>query len=446
MSSVPTPVAASRGRRRRTALWLLAAGATLAAAAAAAVYLWRRPSPPPVIEVAGLDPEAAAAIEAARADVVAHPRSGAAWGRLGMVLFANDLQAESLACLGQAEDLEPREVRWPYYRGLILLHREPEAALAPLRRATALAGREIAPRLRLAEALLAQDRLDEAKAEFGAVLREQADNPRALLGLGQIAYRQGKLQESVPDLRRAADSPLAEKAAHATLAEVCQRLGDGVATESERGRVADLPADPPWPDPLLREVEQLRTGLAARLDQADALAGQGQVAEAAGLLRGALHDHPESDRAHLDLGRALIRLNDVDGAEDELRAALRLNPESINAHFLLGGVRVLKKDDAEAESCFRTVIRLKPTHALAHYNLGLCRLRRKDPAGAAEAFRTALRCRPNMTDAHVALAEVLLEQGQTAEARGHLEDALRLAPDHEKARQLLAKAKGESRP
>jgi tetratricopeptide (TPR) repeat protein len=422
---------------------VLVAAVTVAAAVAAGVYLLR-PKPPPAIELAGLDAEAAAAIGTARAEVETHPRSGAAWGRLGMLLFAHDLQVESLACLEQAERLEPAEVRWPYYRGLILLRREPEAALAPLERAAARGGREIAPRLRLAEALLARDRLDEAESQLRAVLGEQPDNPRARLGLGQVAYRRGELRQSLPDLRRAAESPLAEKAARATLAEVCQRLGESEAAEAERSRIADLPADPPWPDPLLREVELLRTGLAARLDQADEMASQGQVAEAAAVLRQVLHDHPDSDRAHLELGRILIRLNDLGGAEDELRMALRLNGQSINAHFLLGGVRALKKDDAEAETCFRAVIGLKPTHALAHYNLGLCRLRQKDPSGAAESFRTALRCRPNMPDAHVALAEVLLEQGRTAEARDHLGDALRLAPDHEKARQLLAKAKGDS--
>jgi tetratricopeptide (TPR) repeat protein len=442
VSALPLPAPTAGARRRRRLLGLVAC-ASAVAALALGFYL-ARPKAPPVVELAGLDPKAAAAIRAARADVEAHGRSAAAWGRLGMELFANDLHVESLACLEEAERLDPSEVRWPYYRGLILSLRAPGEALAPLRRAAERAGGEIAPRLRLAEALLAQDRLDEAEPLFRAVLAGHADNPRALLGLGQIASRRGEPRQALPDLRLAAESPLAEKAARATLAEVCQRLGDAEAAEAERRRLTDLPADPPWPDPLLREVERLRTGLPARLELAENLSGQGQVAEAAEALRAVLRDYPDSDRAHLDLGRALIRLGQLDTAADELREALRLNPAAINGHFLLGGVRALQKDDAAAEASFRKVIELKPTHALAHYNLGQCRRRHDDPAGAAAAFRDALRCRPNMTDAHVALAEVLLEQGRPTEARAPLEDALRLAPGDEKARRLLDKVKADS--
>jgi tetratricopeptide (TPR) repeat protein len=420
--------------------WVVAGAAVVVAAAAVGAYLLR-PEPPPEIDVSGLDPKAAEAIRAARAEVAAHGHSGAAWGKLGMVLFANDLHSESLICLEKAERLQPAEMRWPYYQGLILLLREPAAALAPLRRAADRGRWEVAPRLRLAEALLAQDRLDEAEPLFRDVLEADHKDARAHLGLGQIAYRRGRLKEAVRDLKAAADSPAAESSARAALAEVYQRLDKADAAETERRRVADLPPDPPWQDPLLLEVDRLRTGLSRRLELGDQLIRQEQPAEAVAVLREAVRQYPDSDRAHINLGRALIILKDLDGADDELREALRLNPGSIGAQFLLGGVRVLKMDDAGAAACFRKVIELKPSHALAHYNLGLCLQRQGDPAAAAEEYREALRCQPNLTDAHVALAELLLGQGQPAKARALLEDALRVAPDDEKLRQLLDKAK-----
>jgi tetratricopeptide (TPR) repeat protein len=425
-------------RRRRKLLWLVALAVVVAVGAAAAYRL--RPTPsPPAIELSGLDPEVADAIRTTRRGVEEHPRSAAAWGRLGMVLFAHDLHAESLPCLEQAERLDPSDVRWPYYQGLILLLREPSAGLAPLRRAAGRGGRERAPCLRLAEALLAQDRPDEAEPLFRDVLETDPGHPRAELGLGQVAYRRGELRPSLAHLAAAATSPLARKAARATLAEVCERLGDSDRAEAERRQVAELPADRPWPDPLIQQVERLQTGLLNRLDTAATLFEQGRPDEAADLLGEVTRDHPESARGRLDLGRVLIRLGRLDEAEAELRAGLRLDPGAVNGHFLLGGVRVLRKDDVEAEACYRRVIGLKPTHFLAHYQLGQCRLRQSDEAGAAEAFRAALRARPNMTEAHVALAEVLLKQGRRDEARAHLEDALSLAPGHEKARQLLAK-------
>src|SRR5262245_16814878 len=109
---------------------------------------------PPVVELIGADPLAAKAIENARAAVEAQPKAGAAWGKLGMVLFAHDYYAESMVCLKRAEQLNPADSRWPYYQGLILMREHPEDALAPLQRAAQRAWRDVTPHLRLAEVLL----------------------------------------------------------------------------------------------------------------------------------------------------------------------------------------------------------------------------------------------------------------------------------------------------
>src|SRR5207302_2592207 len=100
----------------------------LLAGGAAGGYMLLRPAPPPVPILAtdGLDAEVAAAIVQARAEVEAQPWSAAAWGRLGMVLFAQDLYRACSAVLAEAEQLDPRDARWPYLRGLALLRTEPD--------------------------------------------------------------------------------------------------------------------------------------------------------------------------------------------------------------------------------------------------------------------------------------------------------------------------------
>src|SRR5262249_47013787 len=145
----------------------------------------------------------------------------------------------------------------------------PDAAIAPLRRAVALCGpARDAPRLRLAEVLLGQGQDGEAAALFGQVLAHAPDDPQAHLGLARLASRRDDWASSLAHLQHAAASPLTQQRARALLAEVHQRRGDLAAAQRERRLTDDLPPDPEMPDPLLEEVEQLGTGRQAQLARA----------------------------------------------------------------------------------------------------------------------------------------------------------------------------------
>ena len=91
---------------------LLAVVALLAGGAGAYVW-WRRPAADlPVFDWSQADPVVVAAVESARAAVRQSPRSGVAWGKLGMTLFANYLIPEAQVCFAQAQRFEPDEPRW----------------------------------------------------------------------------------------------------------------------------------------------------------------------------------------------------------------------------------------------------------------------------------------------------------------------------------------------
>src|SRR5262249_33796347 len=173
---------------------------------------WRRPvADLPVIDWSQADPAVVEVIEAARAAVRQSPRSGAAWGKLGMTLFAHYLVPEAQVCFVQAQRFEPNEPRWPYYLAEILRRSDPDAAIPPLRRAVELAGASIEPRLPLAYLLLAQGHLGEAEAEFRRVLEGEPDNAWALQGLGQTMREQGQDAECRALLQRTAANPATAK-------------------------------------------------------------------------------------------------------------------------------------------------------------------------------------------------------------------------------------------
>jgi tetratricopeptide (TPR) repeat protein len=434
MSTASRLTALFRPSRRRAAV-------VLPALAVAAAYLaygrWRPADPapgPPAVELTGADPLVAKAVAAARAGVEAKPRSGPAWGHLGMVLMAHEYSTEALECLRRAEQLTPGDGRWPYLQGMLLMREHPEEAVAPFQRAAAHAWRDETPHLRLAELLLDLDRLDEAEAVF----RRVGDHPRALLGLGLIARRRGDVAGCVPLLERAAASPTARRAALAVLADAHQQLGHAETAARVQRDVARLGRDPAWPDPIMAEVTDLQTGTRARLNRVNGLLNANRVADALAVIQEILRDDPGSDLAHLALGRALMQANDFTAAEKAMADAARRFPDSFDAHFMRGGalMNLGRADDAAA--CFRAALKLNPTHGLTHLYLARALRKQGDGPGARAALRDALHCRPDLAPAHVELAELLLQDGDKAGALAHLRDALRLNSDDEAVKKMIA--------
>src|SRR5437879_6017209 len=106
----------------------------------------------PSLDLSGADPAVITAVEAARGAVRQSPSSANAWGQLGMILSAHTFPSEANACFLQAEQLDPREPRWPYYQGTELCLNDSEVAIAKLQRAAELFGSAFdGARLRLGE-------------------------------------------------------------------------------------------------------------------------------------------------------------------------------------------------------------------------------------------------------------------------------------------------------
>jgi tetratricopeptide (TPR) repeat protein len=442
------------GRRRRLLLTALVLGVVLAGLGA---FWWKhRPAvaEPPLVDLSTADPAVAEAVEAALREVRQAPRSGPAWGKLGMVLAAHGFASEARICFAQAEQLDPHDPRWPYYQAHILtfnLFSRPSVppggkefgddwaeALRKYQRAVDLFGdRFTAPRLRLGAALLDQGRVAEAEAQFRRVLDLEPGNPLAHLQLARVHFGRGDLKECLAHLRHATQAPFTRKAAHVLAAAVYERLGDPKASTRERELALELPDDVPMPDPVVDEIDDLKRGRLARLQRAEELLASGRIPEGVQWLRDLVQDYPDSSQAWLRLGRALLQQGDLAGAESALKTALEREPDLMSAHFYLGVVSFQGGDLPKAEAAFRRALALKPDFALAYFNLGQCLLRKGDQDGAREAFRAAVENSPRSAEAHAELAAVLARQGRTAEALEQAQDALRLDPANAQAQKVL---------
>jgi tetratricopeptide (TPR) repeat protein len=410
--------------------------------ASAGALTWKRwprtpPPQPPALDPAGVDPVVWRAVEAARRQVERTPESARAWGRLGMVLLAHQFRDESVVCLARAEQLDPRNPRWPYYQALAVRRSAPESAIAHLRRAVAADSEYETPSLLLAELLLQRGETEEAETQFEAVLHRNPANSRARLGLAQIAFERDDWTVCLEQLHQALDDPHTRKAAHTFLAEVQQRRGQRTAAQEALRQAHELPDDLPWPDPLAETVQALVVGHLEVVTHAAALLQQRQAPQAIPLLQRAVEDYPESSWARVLLGRAYISVGALDDAEKVLRAALKREPDSVEGQFYLGVVLSERKNFAAAIPYFRAATRLKADYALAWYNLGVCLKQQGDRAAAVSAYRTAIACKPRFAEARINLGELLAEQGDTAAAVEQLRQGVRLKPQDDHARRLL---------
>ncbi len=187
----------------------------------------------------------------------------------------------------------------------------------------------------LGNALLEQDRLDEAARQYLAGLAADPTHVPSRTSLGAVRERQGRLDEAAAEFRR----------------------------------VVEL--DPGYAD--------------GHFNLGSVRLAQGRLEEAAGPLRETLALEPDHAAAHTNLGHALRELGRLDEAIVHHREALRLRPGSAEAHNNLGSVLAVSGLLDEAMEHFQRALRIQPDHVQARRNLELAR------EIAAELARAGLR-------------------------------------------------------
>jgi cytochrome c-type biogenesis protein CcmH/NrfG len=398
------------------------------------------------IKLEGVDPAIVKLVGDARAAVEKAPRSGAAWGRLGITLAVHDFIDQADSCFAQAEKYEPGEVRWPYWHGLALAGTNVEKALPFLERAAMLCTNVPAVVLRYAEALVERGRLDEAEKQILRVSSQDTNNVRALLGLGRIALGRDELSDSLEYLTRLMAVATNIGPAYTLLATVQQRLGNAAEAEKARRVAATLPETPEWPDPFLREANTYRTGKESAVAFAESLLQQGRAKDAVALMKETTRVYPGFVRGWIVLGQSMMAVKDFAGAEKAFRNADRLAPDSVEIRTELGGALFAEGRYSEAESCYRETVRAMPNEAEGWFNLGLCLMNQRNNEAAIEAFRTAARVKPDFTYSYIRWGQALGRLKREAEAMEQLRHALQLSPENSEAKEMLEilqKTKGE---
>lgn len=208
------------------------------------------------------------------------------------------------------------------------------------------------------------------------------------------------------------------------------------------------------------------------LQQAQALRGQGQVAQALAVLGRLQAAHPRFGRAWQEEGRCHVQRRAAEPARAALRRAVALNPMLPSSWDMLAQLHRMAGDAAAAAEATRALARLHalppavvmagslhadgdlaPAEALLRDHLAtdagnagalrlLARLRAEqgDLDEALDLLATVLAEAPDFAEARQDRATLLLQAQRPAEARAEAEKLVAAAPDHRASRQLLAAA------
>lgn len=376
----------------------------------------------------------------ATADAHARSRWSAPQGliELSRLYHANGFLDEALRCYEGLARLEPKEARWPHLHATILAgYGDTEPALALWRRAVELAPDYLPARLRLGDGALKANRLDEAAAVYGEVLKRKPDEPYAMLGLARLDLEAERWEQARQRLE-AVVSATNYTLGYDLIVSLYERLGQRERAAAIRGSAKASgayrdPADP-WLDELIDVCyDPYRLALAAGFT-----ARNGNPKKGVELLERAIELTPNDVATRFQLGGLQLEQNNVGAAREQFERCTTLDPEFSDGWAQLSGLQTRMGEHAAAERTLAAGLQRNPESPGLH--LMRARNLRKSgrPGEAIAAFRTSIRLRPNEPDAYLELGNMFVEMGRTEEGIVELKRALETDPANPMALGILA--------
>jgi protein O-GlcNAc transferase len=256
--------------------------------------------------------------------------------------------------------LDPKMAEGQLNLGILLLEKDPAAAVTPLRKAVELLPGQSRPRFLLGVALERSGDLAGAAESFESASHLDAADNEALIHLGGVYLHLKKPADaekkfrtvlerqpkSAPVLRGLALSLDAEDKPEA--AEAYRNYLAAEPQDSEaRARFVQLLVANKQFDEALAETQKAESGQPPTLDalrlRADILIGQSKFEEAIATLKQAITLAPRDAQLHGGLGRLYLQKRDFADAERELKIAIQLDKgnvvywKDLTATFYQGG-------------------------------------------------------------------------------------------------------------
>lgn len=453
MNETPIFSTKMRGAQRLGEVFLLAL-LTLGSSAAAALQKEEAPPPPqaeslkeiPWPNLHGLEPAVAEQISTARATLEkasadsSLPAADRAdgFGFMGQLFHAYGFVEAAQASYLNARTLAPEDGRWPHYLGVLAQGAgRLDEAVEYFLEAAKKYPRNIAALVRLGDIHLQRNQPAEARGYFLQAMTIDGHCAAASFGMGQASLSQKNYPDAVGLFHKTLALVPEATAVHYPLALAYRALNQ--LDEAKRHLELQGEVGVKAPDPLMDQLENLKTGEMVFLLQGRQAFNARDFQQAAALFRQAVEAAPESVRARVNLGAALGAAGAVEDAIEQFRKALELDPGNYTAQFNLGSLLRRSGRNQEAAAFLAKVVENYAEDSAARLELGLALRGMGDLEGALKQLSKVVELDPSSEDARLETVRILVFQRRYGEALKQLQDAHRLFPSDGRTSHALAR-------
>jgi len=193
----------------------------------------------------------------------------------------------------------------------------------------------------------------------------------------------------------------------------------------------------------LARIDGAHPGLA--LERGLLFEARGESERAVAAYRDALEEAPNDMDLLLRLGAAQVAAGQTDEAEDTLERVRQSRPNSAEANHFMGRVQFARGQYTEALGPLRQAVRLDPSRGEFHLYVGWAALEAGSLGEALSSVEEAIERDPSLGDAHWIRGEVLLRSGRPRDALDDLRRALELKPSRTEILAAMGQAHNELR-
>jgi tetratricopeptide (TPR) repeat protein len=358
--------------------------------------------------------------------VKASPNDASKNGALAMLLQAHSQFEQAEAFHRRAQRFAPSAMNWTYYLGIVQQRQaKHEEAIANFRAALRIEPAYGPARLHLGESLLALGQLDESGELYKSVVDASPEIADAHYGLGRVLAEKGDAAGSVKPLLRACELAPRFGAAHYALALAYRDLGEGEKAKQQLALYEkDRYGGPAPADPLLAEVNMLKTGANVHLRRGVDLEKEGRLEEAIAEHEKAVELDPDIVQARVNLVILYGRTGNLEKARQHYLAAIETGAPYSELHYNFGVLAFEKGRIPEAKAAFTEALKLNPHYAPALHNLGYLIENEGRRDQAERYYRQAIENQPNHRLAHFHLGRLLAQKGRAREAIAQFQQTL----------------------
>jgi len=327
--------------------------------------------------------------------------------QLAYALTALKRTEEARAEYQKAAELDPKMAEAQLNLGILLLEKDPSAAVAPLRKATELLPAQTRPRFLLGLALERSGDAAGATASFEAASRLDPNDVETVVHLGAMYLSNARFADAEAKFRHALELQPQLPMALQGLAQSLDAQKKPAAADAYRNYLAVQPRDDAARsrlihilieqqqfDAALAEIDRASAGQQPSIEtlkfSADVQIAQKKLDDAIVTLRQAIALAPNDARLHGGLGHVLLEKRDFPAAEKELREAMRLDPNNIAYWKDLSSVFYLSGNYPATLSALDLIAKVETPNAGQWFIRALCYDKLDQVQPALDAYRKFL--------------------------------------------------------